>query len=81
MITAKISQNLFITFILGIAFLSMNHVVSQILTSQVELDTAIQSVNINLQEITHASTDVSQESKDVLGSIDSLQGTMRTFHV
>ena len=60
---------------------NMNHVVSQILSSQVELDTAIQSINENLQEITHASADVSQESKDVLGSIDSLQGTMETFQV
>lgn len=60
---------------------NMNQIVSQILASQVELDTAIQSVNDNLQEITHASADVSQQSKDVLGSIDSLQGTMKTFQV
>lgn len=60
---------------------NMNQIVSQILSSQVELDTAIQSVNENLQEITHASADVTRESKDVLGSIDSLQGTMGTFQV
>lgn len=60
---------------------NMNHIVSQILSTQVELGTAIQSVNDNLQEITYASADVSQESKDVLGSIGSLQGTMGTFQV
>ena len=60
---------------------NMNHIVGQILSSQVELDTVIQSINENLQEITHASADVSQESKDVLGSIDSLQSTMETFQV
>ena len=60
---------------------NMNQIVSQILSSQVELDTAIQSVNENLQQITHASADVSRESKDVLGSIDSLQDTMGTFQV
>ena len=60
---------------------NMNQIVSQILASQVELDAAIQSVNENLQGITHASADVSQESKDVLGSINSLQGTMGTFQV
>lgn len=42
---------------------------------------ASQSVNENLQEITYASADVSEESQDVLGSIASLQGTMETFHV
>ena len=60
---------------------NMNNIVSQILSSQVELDTAIQSVNNNLQEITYASEEVSRESKDVLGSIDILQGTMGTFQV
>lgn len=60
---------------------NMTQVVSQILSSQVQLDTVIQSINENLQGITHASADVSQESKDVLSSIDSLQGTMETFHV
>lgn len=60
---------------------NMNNIVSQILSSQVELGEAIQSVNDNLQEITYASEDVSRESKDVLGSIDILQGTMGTFQV
>ena len=60
---------------------NMNQIVSQILSSQVELDTAIQSINENLQEITQASADVSEQSKEVLGSIDSLQGTMGTFEV
>ena len=60
---------------------NMNNIVSQILSSQVELDAAIQSVNNNLQEITYASEEVSRESKDVLGSIDILQGTMGTFQV
>lgn len=60
---------------------NMNQVVSQILSSQVELDTAIQSINENLQEITHASADVSEQSKEVLGSIDSLQGTMGNFQI
>ena len=60
---------------------NMNHIVSQILSSQVELGKAIQSVNENLQEITYASADVSEESQDVLGSIASLQGTMETFQV
>lgn len=60
---------------------NLNQIVSQILSSQVELDTVIQSINENLQEITHASADVSQETKDVLGSIDSLQCTMETFQV
>ena len=60
---------------------NMNRIVSQILSTQVELGTAIQSVNDNLQEITYASADVSQESKDVLGSIGSLQGTIGTFQV
>lgn len=60
---------------------SMNHVLAKISSSQVELGTAIQSVNDNLQKITYASENVTQESKDVLGSIDSLQNTMGTFHV
>lgn len=60
---------------------NMNNIVSEILSSQVELNKAIQSVNDNLQEITSASADVSRESKDVLGSIDSLQSTMETFQV
>ena len=60
---------------------NMNNIVSQIMSTQLELDTAIQSVNENLQEITYASANVSQESQNVLGSIDALQGTMGTFQV
>ncbi|MCH5266536.1 MAG: hypothetical protein J1F02_11590 [Lachnospiraceae bacterium] len=60
---------------------SMNDVLGQISTSQGELNTAVQSVNNNLQLITSASENVTKESKDVLGSIDSLQSTMETFHV
>ena len=60
---------------------NMNSIVGRILESQVELNTAIQSVNDNLQAITSASADVSEESKDVLGSIDLLQSTMETFQI
>ena len=39
------------------------------------------SVNENLQKITYSSENMSQETKEVLESVNSLQETMQSFQV
>jgi methyl-accepting chemotaxis protein len=58
---------------------SINEILDTINLSQQELDTAVQSVNGNLQEITYASETVSEETRDVMSSISSLQETIQQF--
>ncbi len=60
---------------------SINEILDTINLSQQELDTAVQSVNSNLQEITYASETVSEETRDVMNSISSLQTTIQQFQV
>lgn len=60
---------------------SINEILGTINLSQQELDTAVQSVNSNLQEITYASETVSEETRDVMNSISSLQTTIQQFQV
>ena len=60
---------------------SINEILDTINLSQKELDTAMQSVNGNLQEITYASETVSEETQDVMNSISSLQTTIQQFQV
>lgn len=60
---------------------SINEILGTINLSQKELDTAVQSVNGNLQEITYASETVSEETQNVMGSVSSLQTTVQQFQV
>lgn len=60
---------------------NINNILDTINLSQRELDTAVQSVNGNLQEITYASETVSEETQDVMNSISSLQTTIQQFQV
>lgn len=60
---------------------NISSILGAISVSQDELNTAIQSVNDNLQQITYVSENVSEETGMVLQSIGSLQGTMETFQV
>ncbi|MBD5534000.1 MAG: methyl-accepting chemotaxis protein [Lachnospiraceae bacterium] len=60
---------------------NINEILDTINLSQKELDTAVQSVNGNLQQITYASETVSDETKDVMNSISSLQTTIQQFQV
>lgn len=60
---------------------SINNILNMIAVSQTELNEAVQSVNVNLQDITSASENVTTETGSVLESIDTLQGTMDTFRV
>lgn len=60
---------------------NINEILGTINLSQKELDTAVQSVNNNLQEITYASETVSDETQNVKSSISSLQTTIQQFHV
>lgn len=60
---------------------SINEILDTINLSQQELDTAVQSVNSNLQEITYASETVSEETRNVMNSISSLQTTIQQFQV
>lgn len=55
--------------------------IGQVHSAQEELNKAIQSVNNNLQQITSDSENVSGETDDVLSCIETLQGTMNSFHV
>jgi methyl-accepting chemotaxis protein len=59
----------------------INQMLSAIAESQNELGVAVQSVNTNLQQITYASDNMTEETGDVLSSIQSLQKTMETFRV
>lgn len=60
---------------------NINQIIDTIDASQKELDGAVQSVNENLQLITNASEDVSEETKDIMGSITSLQSTVEQFNL
>ncbi|MBO5425266.1 MAG: hypothetical protein J6A25_07115 [Lachnospiraceae bacterium] len=66
---------------LRVAIENINGMLDTIATSQGELDAAVQSVNGNLQEITFASENVSEESKNVMNSIQSLQMTISQFNL
>ena len=59
----------------------INQIINAIDASQKELDQAVQSVNENLQMITNASESVSEETKDVMKSVVSLQDTVEQFHL
>jgi methyl-accepting chemotaxis protein len=59
----------------------INQILDAIADSQNELGAAVQTVNDNLQQITYASENMTQETGDVLVSIKSLQSTMSTFNV
>lgn len=60
---------------------NINEILGTINLSQKELDTAVQSINGNLQEITYSSETVSEETKDVMSSISSLQTTIQQFQI
>ena len=66
---------------LNISVDGINRIIDTIDASQKELDEAVQSVNENLQKITNASESVSEETKDVMKSVASLQGTVEQFHL
>lgn len=55
--------------------------IDSISMAQKELSDAATSVNENLQKITYSSENMSQETKEVLGSVNSLQETMQSFRV
>ncbi len=59
----------------------INMNIGKVHSAQDELNKAIQSVNTNLQQITVDSSKVSEETVDVLHCIETLQGTMDTFHI
>lgn len=63
------------------AITSINEIIDTINLSQMELDTAVQSVNSNLQEITYASEKVSEETSDVMNSVAVLKSTIQQFQV
>ena len=60
---------------------NINEILGSINRSQNELDTAVQSVNGNLQEITYASETVTEETQNMMDSISSLQTTIQQFQV
>ena len=66
---------------LSASIANINQVINTIDEPQKELDGAVQSVNENLQLITTASENVSEETKDVMRSIISLQSTVEQFHI
>lgn len=63
------------------SIVNINEILGTINLSQKELDTGVQSVNDNLQEITYASENVSEETKNVMNSICSLQTTVQQFQI
>lgn len=63
------------------AIANINTILDTINLSQKELDSAIQSANGNLQQITYASETVSGETQNVMDSISSLQTTIGQFQV
>ncbi len=63
------------------AITNINDILDTINLSQKELDSAVQSVNGNLQEITYASEKVSEETNDEMESITALQTTIQQFQV
>lgn len=60
---------------------NINEIIETIDVSQKELDTAVQSVNGNLQMITGTSESVSDETKNIMKSITSLQETVEQFNL
>lgn len=66
---------------LRVSIANINEILGTINLSQKELDTAVQSVNGNLQEITYASETVSDETQNVMDSISSLQTTIQQFQL
>ena len=66
---------------LSAAVQQINSIIGMVHTSQNELNEAIHSVNMHLQQITTDSENVSEETGSVLKSIEVLQGTMDTFHI
>lgn len=60
---------------------NINELLTQISDAQEELNRTVQHVNDNMQEITYASADMEEETREVLGSVESLQETVSTFHV
>ena len=60
---------------------NINGIIDTIDVSQRELDEAVQSVNENLQMITNASENVSDETKGIMKSITSLQETVEQFNL
>lgn len=67
--------------VLSVSVQQINSNIGLVHTAQDELNEAIQSVNINLQQITSDSENVSEETRDVLQCIDELQKAMNTFHI
>lgn len=67
--------------VLSASVQQINSNIALVHTAQKELDTAVQSVNHNLQQITADSENVSEETGDVLHCIEALQETMDTFYV
>ena len=59
----------------------INDMINSIRCSQKELSDAAANVNLNLQHITYSSDNLSNETKDVLDSVNSLQVTMKNFQV
>lgn len=59
----------------------INEIIDTIDVSQKELDEAVRSVNGNLQIITSASEDVSEETKGIMKSVTSLQETVEQFNL
>ena len=59
----------------------VNEMIDLISMAQKELSDAATSVNENLQKITYSSENMSQETKEVLESVNSLQETMQSFQV
>lgn len=66
---------------LSAAILNINTILDAIDSSQKELDTAVQSVNNNLQQITYASDTVFQGTQNVADSVTVLQTTIQQFQV
>ena len=60
---------------------SINDEIDTIDQTQEELAQAVQEINQNLQEITTSSESVAEETRNVLGGIDTLQETIGKFNV
>lgn len=59
----------------------INDMINSIRCAQKELSDAAANVNLNLQHITYSSDNLSNETKDVPDSVNSLQVTMQNFQV
>lgn len=60
---------------------NINELLTQISDAQEELNKTVQHMNDNMQEITYASADMAEETREVLGNVESLQETVNTFSV